>query len=55
MFMTLVKENMDELKTMGVRQGGICTYYFKKGVATMVASGFTVSPPIFQSTFVLDG
>ena len=36
---------MDDLKTMGVGEGDLVTHSFRKGVATMVASGCTVSPP----------
>ena len=39
LFMTLVKDNMDELNTMGVGAEGIGTHSFRKGVATMVTSG----------------
>ena len=38
-FMKLVKDNIGELKTMRVVEGGIDTYSCSKGVAKMVAEG----------------
>jgi len=45
-FSKLINENMDELKQFGVKVGDYGTHSLRKGVATMVASGCTVSPPI---------
>ena len=45
-FIKLVKDNTDDLKTIGAGDGDIGMYSFRKGVATMVSSGCTVSPPI---------
>ena len=44
--MTLMNDNMEELKTMGVGEGDICTQSFRKGVYTMVAVGLPVSTTI---------
>ena len=46
LFITLVKDIMDDLKTMGEGYRGIGTDSCWKGVASMVASGCNVSPPI---------
>ena len=39
LFMTLVKENMDDPKTMGVGEGDICTHYFRKCGSNMLPEG----------------
>ena len=46
LFMKLVKDNMNELNIMGVVEGGLGTHSCRKGVASMVAEGCTVYPPI---------
>ena len=46
LFLAFVKENMHELRPLGVEEGDLGTHSCRKGVATMVASGCTVSPPI---------
>ena len=47
LFMTLVKDNVYELKNMGVGDACIVTNSYRKGVATMVVAGCTVSTTIF--------
>ena len=46
MFILLIKENMEQLKTLGVEEGNIGTHSRRKGVTTMFDTGCTVSPPI---------
>ena len=43
---------MLELKTHGVEEGDLGTHSYRKVVATMVASGFTLSPPIVSICLV---
>jgi hypothetical protein len=45
-FMKLVKELEIPLKEFGFKQGDLGTHSLRKGVASMVAGGCTVSPPI---------
>jgi len=45
-FLQFVNDNMEELKLLGVKEGDLGTHSVRKGVATMVAAGCTVSPPI---------
>ncbi len=44
----VVHELGDELKSMGISPSDIGTHSVRKGVATMVASGCTVSPPLIS-------
>ena len=46
LFFILVKDNVYELKTMGVGEGYLGTHSCSNGVSTMVAAGCTVYPPI---------
>ena len=46
MFIELVKDNMDDITTMGMGYGYLGTHSFSKGVTARVASGYTLSPPI---------
>ena len=46
LFLAVVKENMHELEPLGVEEGDLGTHSCRKGVATMVAAGCTISPPI---------
>lgn len=46
LFLDFVKETMHELEPLGVQEGDLGTHSCRKGVATMVAAGCTVSPPI---------
>ena len=46
MFLLLIKDNLEHLKTLGIQAGDIGMYSCRKGVANMVAAGFTMSPPI---------
>ena len=45
-FMALVKDTMNEMKTIGVGEGGLGAHFCRKGVATMVTSVCTVYPSI---------
>ena len=45
--MKLVKQLDTQLKRLGFEAGDLGSHSYHKGVATMVASGCTVSPPIF--------
>lgn len=45
-FHEVLTEHWDELHALGVREGDLGTHSCRKGVATMVAAGCTVSPPI---------
>ena len=54
MFLLLIKENLEYLKTLGVKEGDIGTYSCRKGVTTMVAAGCTVSPTIV-SIYIISG
>ena len=45
-FMATLKELEEELKMFGVNVGNLGTHSCRKGVASMVAAGCTVSPPI---------
>ena len=42
----LAKDNLGNLKTVGVVEGDLGTHYCRKSVATMIAAGCTVYPPI---------
>ena len=46
LFLQVVSENKFELQELGVEDGDLGTHSCRKGVATMVAAGCTVSPPI---------
>ena len=46
LFMTLAKGKIYDMNTMGVGEGGLGTHPCRKGVVTMVAAGYNVSPPI---------
>ena len=46
LFKSIIDENAIELGLLGVRQGDLGTHSLRKGVATMVAAGCTVYPPI---------
>ena len=46
MFLLLIKENLEHLKTLGDDEGNLGTHSCRKGVTTMVAAGCTVSSPI---------
>ena len=46
MFHSFVRNHAERLRDMGVKPGDLGTHSVRKGVATMVASGCTVSPPI---------
>mmetsp|Transcript_21038 Transcript_21038/g.25871 ORF Transcript_21038/g.25871 Transcript_21038/m.25871 type:complete len:633 (+) Transcript_21038:146-2044(+) len=45
-FCKVIKDNMDELRRLGVSHGDLGTHSSRKGVATLVAAGCTASPPI---------
>ena len=45
-FMKIVKDNMYDLKTMGLQQGGILTHFCSEVVSNMIVVGCTVSPAI---------
>ena len=44
-FSKVIKDNMDELRHLGVSEGDLGTHSSRKGVATLVAAGCTASPP----------
>ena len=44
--MKLIDEHDDELCQLGIQKGDLRTHSYRKGVATMVASGSTVDSPI---------
>ena len=46
LFLRLLIEHEEELKSMGVEPGDLGTHSCRKGVGTMVAAGCTMSPPI---------
>ena len=46
MFLLLIKDHLEHLKTLGVKEGYIGTHSCRKVVATMVAARYTVYPPI---------
>ena len=46
LFLQLIADNRIELQQLGVEEGDLGTHSCRKGVATMVAAGCTVSPPI---------
>ena len=46
MFLLLIKDNLEHLKTLGVKEVNLGTNSFRDLVSTMVAAGYTVSPPI---------
>ena len=46
LFLQTISENKAELQLLGVEDGDLGTHSCRKGVATMVAAGCTVSPPI---------
>ena len=46
LFLQLIAYNKYELQQLGVEEGDLGTHSCRKGVATMVAAGCTVSPPI---------
>ena len=46
LFLQLIADNKYELQQLGVEEGDLGTHSCRKGVATMVAAGCTVSPPI---------
>ena len=46
MFGGFVSKQAIRLRQLGVKPGGLGTHSVRKGVATMVAAGCTVSPPI---------
>ena len=45
-FHDVLVENEDEFQALGIKKGDLGTHYCQKGVATIVASVCTVSPPI---------
>ena len=45
LLMTLIKDNMDELMTMGVGEGGFGTHSLRRGGATIFAAEYTFFPP----------
>ena len=47
-FSDVVMDNIDELRKMGVDSFDLGTHSARKGVATLVASGCTISPPIIS-------
>ena len=46
MFLLLIKDNLEHLKTLGVKECDLGMKSFIKGVPNMVSAGYTVSPPI---------
>ena len=46
LFLEFIKQHEIDLKAMGIEAGDLGTHSCRKGVATMVGAGFTVSPPI---------
>ena len=42
----LIKDNLEELNLLGINIGDLGTHSLRKGVATLIAAGCTVSPPI---------
>ena len=46
LFLAVISDNKEELQLLGVEEGDLGTHSCRKGVATMVAAGCTVSPPI---------
>ena len=46
LFLAVISDNKEELQVLGVEEGDLGTHSCRKGVATMVAAGCTVSPPI---------
>ena len=46
LFLQMISDNKSELQQLGVEEGDLGTHSCRKGVATMVAAGCTVSPPI---------
>ena len=46
LFLGVISDNKEELQMLGIEEGGLGTHSCRKGVATMVAAGCTVSPPI---------
>lgn len=46
LFTRIISDNKNELAILGVKEGDLGTHSLRKGVATMVAAGCTVSPPI---------
>ena len=59
MFLSLIKCNLEHLNTLGVEEGNIGIHSSRKVVATMVAAGCTVTPPIvsicIRSGWVMGG
>ena len=46
LFLAVISDNKEELQLLGVEEGDLGTHSCRNGVATMVAAGCTVSPPI---------
>ena len=46
LFAKMISDNLKELAILGVKEGDLGTHSLRKGVATMVAAGCTVSPPM---------
>ena len=59
MFLLLIKENLEHLKTLGVKECDLGMKSCIKGVPNMVSEGCTVSPPIvsicIRSGWVMGG
>ena len=49
MFLLLIKDNLEHLKTLGVEEDNIGMHFCRKEVSTMVAAGCTVYPPILST------
>ena len=54
MFLLLIKDNTEYLKTVGVEESNLGTHSCRKGVMAMVYADFTVYPPI-ASLFIRAG
>ena len=46
LFLQMISDNKSELQQLGVEEGDLGTHSCRKGLATMVAAGCIVSPPI---------
>ena len=46
LFLQMISDYKSELQQLGVKEGDLGTHSCRKGVATMVAAGCTISPPI---------
>ena len=54
MFHKVIKEHFDRFQPLGVEKGMIGAHYIRKGAITVVANGYTFSPPM-ASIFLRSG